>query len=53
LKFDSEVIEQKLVQNEFMQTFELVRGLDFCEPTTFPLVYGFKKIDAEDYIKMS
>jgi hypothetical protein len=53
LKHNSELIEHKLVQNEFLQTLAVIRELDFCDAHTFPLVYGFKKLDAEDDIKTS
>lgn len=53
MKHKSELIEHKLVQNEFLQTLAVIRELDFCDAHTFPLVYGFKKLDAEDDIKTS
>lgn len=46
------MLEMRMTQAEIVNTFDLVRELDFCDRNSFSLIYSFKKLDTRDQIEM-
>ena len=40
-------------QQEFLNTFGIVKDLDFCTPAAFPLLYAFKLADLKAQVALS